>query len=305
MRFILAIVLFFSLKVSGQVINASRPYRPFTVASCSYLLDTYSGAAAAYSLRQLDCQYAGSAIRVRRSSDNTTQDIGFLPSGYLDTASMKTFVSTGTGYIDTWYDQSGNSYNLTQATTGNQPVIIESGGTVYRQNGKVSVKFTRASSHYLTNSSLAASSSADAYIAAIFKSNNASSNNIPFGMGTNAFVFQHGASSNRIFVYAGNVYGNFANSNTGFQLGELIYDGGGATDADKLKYYLNASGLSASSYSGTVPTTVSGTGLAMGRLYSVGVYFDGAMSEFVIWLSDKSASRTGIESNINTYYSIY
>jgi hypothetical protein len=35
------------------------------------LLDTYSGAAAAYSLRLLRSAYTGDAIRVRRASDNT------------------------------------------------------------------------------------------------------------------------------------------------------------------------------------------------------------------------------------------
>ena len=43
----------------------------------SLLLDTYSGASVAYSLRKLSSTYSGSTIRVRRSSDNTEQDIGF------------------------------------------------------------------------------------------------------------------------------------------------------------------------------------------------------------------------------------
>jgi len=58
------------------------------------LLDLYSGAAAAYSLRKLRNAYAGSAIRVRRSSDNTAQDIGFDANGNLDTASMLSFVGS-------------------------------------------------------------------------------------------------------------------------------------------------------------------------------------------------------------------
>lgn len=58
------------------------------------LLDTYSGAAAAYSLRKLRNDYTGSAIRVRRSSDNTTLDVGFDANGNLDTASMLSFVGS-------------------------------------------------------------------------------------------------------------------------------------------------------------------------------------------------------------------
>jgi hypothetical protein len=58
----------------------------------SYLLDTYSGAAAAYSLRKLNGSYTGSAIRVRRSSDNAETNIGFDSNGNLDTSSMLSFV---------------------------------------------------------------------------------------------------------------------------------------------------------------------------------------------------------------------
>jgi len=269
------------------------------------LLDTYTNSLGAYSLRRLKTSYSGNAIKVRRSSDNTTQDIAFLSSGYLDTASLKTFVSTGTGYIDTWYDQSGNSYNLTQSTLSNQPIIIESGGTVYRVESNVSIKFTSASSHYLTNSSITASSAADAYIAQVFMSNSSSSNYIPFGMSGQNFAYQHGAGANRIYAYAGNVFGEFANATTVMGLSETIYDGGGSTNADKLKYYLDGTGLTAVSYSGTVPATVSFTGLAIGKLYAVGVYFDGACNEFIAWMADKSADRTGIESNINTFYSLW
>ena len=60
----------------------------------SYLLDTYTGATVAYSLRKLRTAYTGNAIRVRRSSDDTTLDIGFNANGELDTASMLSFVGS-------------------------------------------------------------------------------------------------------------------------------------------------------------------------------------------------------------------
>jgi hypothetical protein len=106
----------------------------------SYLLDTYSGAAAAYSLRKLRNSYTGSAIRVRRSSDNTSQDIGFDANGNLDTASMLSFVGSGNGYISIWYDQSGSSPNGTQETSSYQPKIVNSGSLV-TDGGKPSVLF--------------------------------------------------------------------------------------------------------------------------------------------------------------------
>ena len=90
----------------------------------SLLLDTYSGAAAAYSLRRLITVYTGSLIRVRRSSDNTEQNIGFDSDGNLDTVALSAFVGSGSGFVTTWYDQSGNSRNVTQTTAANQPRIV-------------------------------------------------------------------------------------------------------------------------------------------------------------------------------------
>ena len=99
------------------------------------LLDTYPNAAAAYSLRKLRSAYTGYAIKVRRSSDNTEQDIGFSSSFGLDTSSLTSFCGASNGFITTWYDQSGNGNNATQSTAANQPQIV-SGGTVLTLNSK-------------------------------------------------------------------------------------------------------------------------------------------------------------------------
>jgi hypothetical protein len=66
------------------------------------------------------------AIRVRRSSDNTEQDIGFSGNS-LDTASLATFVGAGNGFVVTFYDQTGNGRNAVQATAAKQPRIVSSG----------------------------------------------------------------------------------------------------------------------------------------------------------------------------------
>ena len=113
------------------------------------LLDVYSGASAAYSLRKLSSTYTGSAIRVRRSSDNTELNIGFDANGDLDTYSLSAFVGTGNGFVTTWYDQSG-SYNLIQTTAANQPSIVLS-GAINTQNGKP-ILITDFNSHMFNDS---------------------------------------------------------------------------------------------------------------------------------------------------------
>jgi Alpha-L-arabinofuranosidase B, catalytic len=95
---------------------------------------------AAYSYsRKLRTAHAGSAFKVRRSSDNTTQDIGFSGNN-VDTAALLTFVGSGSGYIDTVYDQSGGGLDLTQATTANQPRIVNA-GSLETIGGKLAAYF--------------------------------------------------------------------------------------------------------------------------------------------------------------------
>lgn len=92
------------------------------------VLDLLSTSAArAYSVRKLRAAYAGSAIRVRRSNDNAEADIGFDGSGNLDTAALASHVGANSGFIRTWYDQSGNGDNLVQATSGLQWRIVNAG----------------------------------------------------------------------------------------------------------------------------------------------------------------------------------
>lgn len=82
---------------------------------------------AAYGMRRLRSAYTGSLLRLRRSSDNAEQDFGYNANGDLDTAAIATFVGAGSGFVTTWYDQSGNGRNATQATAVRQPLYVASG----------------------------------------------------------------------------------------------------------------------------------------------------------------------------------
>jgi hypothetical protein len=112
--------------------NTTTPTPSITPSStppAPLLLDTYTGATMAVSVRKLRNAYSGSAIRVRRSSDNAEQDIGFS-GGNLNTSALLSFVGSGgtdNGFITTWYDQTGNGNNHLQATAVNQPKIVNNG----------------------------------------------------------------------------------------------------------------------------------------------------------------------------------
>jgi hypothetical protein len=111
----------------------------FFFSSSGLILDGLNSAAA-YSLRKLRSAYTGPAIRVRRSSDNAELNIGFTVSGNLDTGTLVAHVGSGSGFVTTWYDQSGNGRNATQTTLVNQPQIVAS-GAVITMNGRPVVSF--------------------------------------------------------------------------------------------------------------------------------------------------------------------
>lgn len=97
-------------------------------------------AATAFSLRKLRNSYSGSAIKLRRSNDNATQDIGFDLHGFLDTLALKSFVGNNNGYVEIWYDQSGNFRNASMATPSDQPRIVNQ-GVIERLNQHPAINF--------------------------------------------------------------------------------------------------------------------------------------------------------------------
>ncbi|OSZ79259.1 hypothetical protein CAP35_13680 [Chitinophagaceae bacterium IBVUCB1] len=87
------------------------------------LLDMVQGASAALSLRKLRKDYTGAAVRIRRSSDNAEQDIGFSGKDF-NMSAFNSFVGGGTGYIVTFYDQTGNGRHFTQSSASDQMQVI-------------------------------------------------------------------------------------------------------------------------------------------------------------------------------------
>lgn len=80
-----------------------------------------------YGTRRLRASYAGPLLRVRRSSDNTEQDIGYSFDGSLNTTSLLAFIGAGNGFVVTFYDQYGAGNNLVTSTASQQPRIVANG----------------------------------------------------------------------------------------------------------------------------------------------------------------------------------
>jgi hypothetical protein len=92
------------------------------------VLDPYTTSLwSAGGITRLLSSYSGSLIRVRRSSDNAEQDIGYAAGGALDTTALASFVGANSAFVTTLYDQTGNSRHWVQATSGLQPRIVNAG----------------------------------------------------------------------------------------------------------------------------------------------------------------------------------
>lgn len=65
-------------------------------------------------------------VRVRRSSDNAEQDIGF-DGRDLDVGSLTTFAGGSSAYVVRVYDQTGNGFHAEQPVAGAQARILDSG----------------------------------------------------------------------------------------------------------------------------------------------------------------------------------
>ena len=91
------------------------------------LLDLYPSAAAAYSLRKLRNGYTGSAIQVRRESDDATQNIAFDLLGELDTSTLLNFVGWN---LFAWSEQLQQTFwGKTNLTVTTDTLVAPDGNT--------------------------------------------------------------------------------------------------------------------------------------------------------------------------------
>lgn len=146
--------------ISGKVIDDIAAFDGATKPSGSptYVVDTYGTSIEhAYGLVKMRSTQTN-CIRIRRASDNSEQDIGFTGNYALDTASIATFCSGTTGYIKTFYDQSGNGLDATQTSTSAQAVIYQSGAVITDSAGNYAC-LPDGTHYYATSSSGMASHS--------------------------------------------------------------------------------------------------------------------------------------------------
>lgn len=270
------------------MINSYR----YSVASGSYLVDDYSPYVA-YDLRKISST-ATNCIRVRRSSDSSEQDIGFSGDD-LDESALTTFCSGTDGFVTTFYDQSGNGFDATQATAANQPRIV-SGGTIDKVNLKPAMLADGS------NDTLRVTGLTGARPNTVFAVYDKVGTSGYFGLFTAGHVlapgFLLGTTGSRIYQN-GAQFGPYSTSNAQ----ALLMLKSTASSTSDWKYYEDGAVITNSGE--TIGSVVYERISLFDRSSNVSrcnMY----LSTYILFNSDESTTnRTSIESDINTYYSIY
>ena len=134
----------------------------------SFILDDYPNALGAFALRKLKSSYSGNPIHIARTTIGFTEEVnvGFDSNDEVSmdspvTAVVGTTAATNLGEflwsatytnpdglpapassaVVTWYDQSGNGFNLGQLPTAVYRPAFNGAGTFYDLNGKPSIYF--------------------------------------------------------------------------------------------------------------------------------------------------------------------
>lgn len=268
------------------------------------VLDTYGSAAFAYSMRLVRSAYSGSCIRVRRSSDNAEQDIGFAASGLVDTASMLSFVGSGDAFVVKWYDQSGSGNYVYITLNAAQPKIVST-GTVILENGIPCLEVSEGVHYMQLLNAIGYTGSNGLSIFAVFNAN---------GTGPGRLISQNNSSGqdystdgwmfNNALMEVNNSGGpSYTNWST---LNQIIFSGHSST-ANGLEAFIN--GVSQGSDPGT-PSDFTPSGpayLFRNDVNWTGSGIGGKFQELIGYEDDKndSGDRASIETNQNDYYNVY
>jgi hypothetical protein len=307
MRAIITIIaLCTAVAASGQIYIDS--YRFGT----DLLLNQYGGAAAAYSLRKLDKNYTGNVIMVSRSSDGDSLNVGFL-NNYLDTAFMKSFCGTNASdscKVKTWYDQSGNNNHARMDAEANRPIIMRNGLIQYDTVQQIAgLRFNGNTSQMIIQDAATLDVNQKAFFTVISAFSGGTTGNVVFAKRSSteySFDFSISRTTGNSF------YGVNSNINRPSVLFNFLQQG-------SYLHYGNYDQINVSlAYNETMPINVafasavtnSSEPLYLGRRgggfnFSDTGYFNGLITELIIYSSAQSVNRTNISTNINNFYSIY
>jgi len=207
-------------------------------------------------------------------------------------------VNGKSGFVETWYDQSGNSNNAVQETAGSQPKIVNAGSLVTDSNGHPDIDFD--GSDFLLKTSFTQGDLAQANtIFTVAKLNLAQDSNRKIYDGTSSLkrnmLFLSTNGSGEFAFFADDVISTGVTATNDKKLFSALFNG-----ASSELFIDGASG--ASGDVGDYPMS----GITIGKNHSGDLNFWlGQIQEIVIYNADQTSNRAALETNINSHYSIF
>ena len=275
-----------------------------TAAAPAFLLDTYTGAAAAYSVRKLRSAYVGSCMRVREDGTDTETDIGFDANGDLDTAAIGTHCGSNNGFVVTWYEQSTNGRDIEQPTAGSpslQPKIYDGTTQSVVTDGTSSIPAI-----YFDGSNALGSSSFTTVSQPLTVFHSLT---LTQAFGGTKYIWSLQGFSGGVnnmadngtkwkYWYGGSLDRNVGVSGIGQHLLTSLADG-----TDSTVWQNGSMVIEGRQDAGSVGMDQ----IYLGGWNSTINQFDGYINEWIIYPTDQDAAgnRSGIEENINSEYLIY
>jgi len=265
-----------SFSLSGVASDVVTIDFDIEIVSGSPSITLRSGGSFASNLETITTSGSKSVVLTATASyDNFTFSDADNPAEY--TISNVRF-STADGFVSTWYDQSGNGNDATQATTTSQPKIVDAGSLVTG-----GLDFDGVDDVLSITSSIAPAS----FFAVASHGGGAFNRVISNGVGTSAII----ANPTSYLTRFGNTTGRNMGASTTSQVLATAIDSG-SSDLCGLNGATGSSGDFGSFASDSYAISSNGG-------------WDGNINEVIIYDSDQSANRVGIETNINDFYGIY
>jgi hypothetical protein len=257
------------------------------------LLDLYPSAAHASAYFLLKSDYTGALVELRRSTDNALKDFYPDANGELSLTSedgtgtsLATWIGANDAFERTGYDQSGNANNLQQTSTSLQTKLI-TGGALNVVNGKVSDDST-ASQYYQFTSTLTPITT---FIVNKMDAFGSANYVLWSATGVKGYALGGSAFGNKVSIYDGSVKQGVLNDLT-----------------QKISYYnYNGANFDISQNGGAETALAAGSSFSvdyLGRNTS-GFSIDAQNQALVIYATDKSADKAGIQTVLNDYFTIY
>lgn len=259
--------------------NVAKNYIFGRTYQSNLLLDDFP-ANLSFSMFRLSKNYTGNCIRVVRSNDFATLDIGFV-NNILDTTTLLAFVGSNSGYVSRWFNQSSGN-NAIQDTFVNMPRIVNA-GVLETLNGHPTLYFNGSTSRFVFSNETV---TIDFSVFAYGKRNTAS------------VVFAPLSSSGVALLH-------FNDNNYYFQT-PLGYIATTSTDLSSSPYLLDAhsSAIIKELYKNQSLVTTNFFNLALSNSFNqIGTYagsnfMNGKLTEVILYKTNQSSNRITIGNNI-------